>query len=307
MRARIVSHAVPGSRFLDPEVLSRIGNLELVARTVVEGFISGLHRSPFLGLSLDFAAHRQYEPGDDIRKVDWRVFGRTDRFYVKEYEAETNASVFFALDVSRSMDYGSGGITKLDYARFLTACLAYLSAAQRDRVGAAIFDEKIVDHVAPSVRNRRLVLAALDRARPERAGELVAPLTAVGESLPRAGIVVLVSDLYAEPGTVLSALAALRSKGHDVIVFHVLDSAEIRFPFDGPHSLEDLETGERLPVTPEEMGEDYRERVDAHTTELARLMVRNGIDYSLFDTSVPLDEPLFRYLSLREKRLKGRS
>lgn len=307
MRARIVSHAVPGSRFLDPEVLSRIGNLELVARTVVQGFISGLHRSPFLGLSLDFAAHRQYEPGDDIRKVDWRVFGRTDRFYVKEYEAETNASVFFALDVSRSMDYGSGGITKLDYARFLTACLAYLSAAQRDRVGAAIFDEKIVDHVAPSVRNRRLVLAALDRARPERPGELVAPLTAVGESLPRAGIVVLVSDLYAEPGTVLSALAALRSKGHDVIVFHVLDSAEIRFPFDGPHSLEDLETGERLPVTPEEMGEDYRERVDAHTTELARLMVRNGIDYSLFDTSVPLDEPLFRYLSLREKRLKGRS
>ncbi len=307
MRARIVSHAVPGSRFLDPEVLSRIGNLELVARTVVEGFISGLHRSPFLGLSLDFAAHRQYEPGDDIRKVDWRVFGRTDRFYVKEYEAETNASVFFALDISRSMDYGSGGITKLDYARFLTACLAYLSAAQRDRVGAAIFDEKIVDHVAPSVRNRRLVLAALDRARPERPGELVAPLTAVGESLPRAGIVVLVSDLYAEPGTVLSALAALRSKGHDVIVFHVLDSAEIRFPFDGPHSLEDLETGERLPVTPEEMGEDYRERVDAHTTELARLMVRNGIDYSLFDTSVPLDEPLFRYLSLREKRLKGRS
>ncbi len=307
MRARIVSHAVPGSRFLDPEVLSRIGNLELVARTVVEGFISGLHRSPFLGLSLDFAAHRQYEPGDDIRKVDWRVFGRTDRFYVKEYEAETNASVFFALDISRSMDYGSGGITKLDYARFLTACLAYLSAAQRDRVGAAIFDEKIVDHVAPSVRNRRLVLAALDRARPERPGELVAPLTAVGESLPRAGIVVLVSDLYAEPGTVLSALAALRSKGHDVIVFHVLDSAEIRFPFDGPHSLEDLETGERLPVTPEEMGEDYRERVEAHTTELARLMVRNGIDYSLFDTSVPLDEPLFRYLSLREKRLKGRS
>ncbi len=307
MRARIVSHAVPGSRFLDPEVLSRIGNLELVARTVVQGFISGLHRSPFLGLSLDFAAHRQYEPGDDIRKVDWRVFGRTDRFYVKEYEAETNASVFFALDVSRSMDYGSGGITKLDYARFLTACLAYLSAAQRDRVGAATFDATIVEHVAPSVRNRRLVLAALDRARPERAGELVAPLTAVGESLPRAGIVVLVSDLYAEPGTVLAALAALRGKGHDVIVFHVLDSAEIRFPFDGPHSLEDLETGERLPVTPEEMGEDYRERVDAHTTELARLMVRNGIDYVLLDTSVPLDEPLFRYLSLREKRLKGRS
>ncbi len=139
MRNRIASKAVPGTRLLDPTVLARIGNLELVARTVVEGFISGLHSSPFLGLSLDFAAHRPYMPGDDIRKVDWRVFARTDRFYVKEYEAETNANVFFALDVSRSMDYGSGGVTKLEYARFMTACLAYLSAGQRDRVGAATY------------------------------------------------------------------------------------------------------------------------------------------------------------------------
>ncbi len=307
MRVRVSSRAIPGSRFLDPTVLSRIGNLELVAQTVVEGFISGMHSSPFLGLSLDFAAHRPYMPGDDIRKVDWRVYARTDRFYVKEYEAETNANVMFALDVSRSMDYGSGEVTKLDYARFLTACLAYLSAGQRDRVGAAIFDADLVDHVAPSVRNRRLVLAAIDRARPERAGELLQPLRKIGESLRRSGIVVVVSDFYAPPKTVLDAVAALRGKGHDVIAFHVLDHAELRFPFDAPRSFEDLETGERLPVTPEEMGEDYLEQVGAHTSELARLMAQNGVDYELFDTSKPLDGALFRYLSLREKRLKGRS
>ncbi len=288
-------------------MLSRIGNLELVARTVVEGFISGLHSSPFLGLSLDFAAHRPYMPGDDIRKVDWRVFARTDRFYVKEYEAETNANVFFALDISRSMDYGSGEVTKLEYARFMTACLAYLSAGQRDRVGAATFDSALVDHVFPSVRNRRLVLAALDRARAERAGDLLDPLSKIGESLRRRGLIVLVSDLYARPRAVLDAVAALKSKGHDVIVFHVLDPAELSFPFETPRSFEDLETGERIPITPDEMGKEYLEQVEAHTSELAQLMAQNRIDYELFDTSEPLDGALFRYLSLREKRLKGRS
>jgi uncharacterized protein (DUF58 family) len=307
MRGRIASKTVPGTRLLDPTVLSRIGNLELVARTVVEGFISGLHSSPFLGLSLDFAAHRPYMPGDDIRKVDWRVFARTDRFYVKEYEAETNANVFFALDISRSMDYGSGEVTKLEYARFMTACLAYLSAGQRDRVGAATFDSALVDHVFPSVRNRRLVLAALDRARAERAGDLLDPLSKIGESLRRRGLIVLVSDLYARPRAVLDAVAALKSKGHDVIVFHVLDPAELSFPFETPRSFEDLETGERIPITPDEMGKEYLEQVEAHTSELAQLMAQNRIDYELFDTSEPLDGALFRYLSLREKRLKGRS
>ncbi len=151
------------------------------------------------------------------------------------------------------------------------------------------------------------MLAALDRARAERAGDLLGPLGKVGESLRRKGLVVLISDLYARPRAVLSAVAALRSKGHDVIVFHVLDPAELSFPFDSPRSFEDLETGERIPITPDEMGEEYIEQIEAHTSELARLMVQNGIDYELFDTSEPLDGALFRYLSLREKRLKGRS
>ncbi len=306
MRAKIVSRAVPGARFLDPAVLSRIGNLELVARSVVEGFIAGLHSSPFLGLSVDFAAHRQYEPGDDIRKVDWRVYARTDRFYIKEYEAETNANVFFAFDASRSMDYGSAGITKLDYGRYLTACLAYLSASQRDRVGAGVFGEGLVDYVPPSVRHRRLVLSALERASPEAAGDLIRPLTQIAESLRRRGLVVLVSDLYAEPAGVVKALGALRGRGQDVIAFQLLDPAEVDFPFDTPRSFEDLETGERLPVTPDEMRDEYLSLVRGHVGELARLLTEQRIDHELVVTSTPLDAVLFRYLVHRSRRLKAR-
>ena len=307
MRAKIVSKTVPGTRFLDPAVLTRIGNLELVARSVVEGFIAGLHGSPFLGLSLDFAAHRQYLPGDDIRKVDWRVYARTDRFYIKEYEAETNANVFFALDVSRSMDFGSRGITKLEYAKYLTACLAYLSASQRDRVGAAVFADTLGEYIPPSVRHRRLVLAALDRARPGDAGDLLKPLVQVAESLGRRGIVVLVSDLYADPAAIIDAVGALRSKGQDVIVFHILDPAEVDFPFDAPRSFEDLETGERLPINPEDMRNEYLSLIEGHVGELARKMVERRIDHELIVTSTPLDAALFRYLSHRARRLKGRT
>ena len=306
MRARIVSRTVPGTQFLDPAVLTRIGNLELVARSVVEGFIAGAHGSPFLGLSLDFAAHRQYLPGDDIRKIDWKVYGRTDRHYIKEYEAETNANVFFAVDASRSMDYGSRGITKLDYARYLTACLAYLSASQRDRVGAAIFDEKLLEYIPPSVRHRRLILAALDRIQAETAGDLTRPLTQVAESLVRKGIVVLVSDLYTEPKTVLDSVGALRGKGQDVIVFQIMDPAEVDFPFEAARSFEDLETGERLPVTPDVMREEYLSLVEGHVGEISKLMIERGIDHELVVTSTPLDAVLFRYLSHRSRRLKGK-
>ena len=307
MRAKIQSKAVPGTRFLDPTVLTRIGNLELLASSVVEGFIAGLHSSPFLGLSLDFAAHREYMPGDDIRNVDWKVYARTDRYYIKEYEAETNANVFFALDASRSMSYGSQGITKLEYAKYLTACLAYLSAAQRDRVGAAVFGERLGDYIRPSVRNRRLVLAALDRAEATEAGDLVKPLTQIAESLVRKGIVVLISDLYAEPRQVIKSLGALRTKGHDVIVFHILDPAEVDFPFDAPRSFEDLETGERIPVTPDDMRAEYMELLQGHVGELGKLLVDHRIDHELVVTSTPLDAALFQYLSYRARRLKGKS
>ncbi|WP_423928195.1 DUF58 domain-containing protein [Candidatus Palauibacter sp.] len=306
MRARITSRTVPGTQFLDPTVLTRIGNLELVARYVVEGFIAGAHGSPFLGRSLDFAAHRQYLPGDDIRKIDWKVYGRTDRHYIKEYEAETNANVFFAIDASRSMDYGSQGITKLDYARYLAACLVYLSASQRDRVGTAVFDDKLLEYIPPSVRHRRLILAALDRISAETAGDLTRPLIQVAESLTRKGIVVLLSDLYAEPKTVLDSVGALRSKGQDVIVFQILDPAEVDFPFEAARSFEDLETGERIPVMPDDMRTEYLSLVEGHVGELSKLMIERGIDHELAVTSVPLDAVLFRYLSHRARRLKGK-
>jgi uncharacterized protein (DUF58 family) len=308
-----------GARWLEPATLSRIGDLELLARTVVEGFVAGLHRSPFLGLSVDFAEHRPYMPGDDIRKVDWRVYARTDRFYVKQYEAETNADVVFALDASRSMDYGSAGVTKLDYARYLTACLAHLAGGQRDRVGAAVYSRGLDEFVAPSVRHRRRMLAALDRAGSDEgdpghgpggtAGPTHDPVLAFDQlagNLGRRGIVVVASDLYAGPERIVEAVGRLKNRGQDVIVFHVLDPAEVDFPFEQPRSFEDLETGERIPLAPEDVREEYLSRIEGHVAEVARRLLEQQVDHELVVTSTPLDAALFNYLSRRARRLKGR-
>jgi len=296
----------PGAHFLDPAVLARIENLELLARTVVDGFVAGLHRSPYLGLSLDFAEHRAYMPGDDVRKIDWRLFARSDRHYVKLFEAETNASFAVLLDVSRSMSYGSGGVTKLDYARFLAACLTYFSKGQRDRVGLVTFDHEVVDYVPPSVRNLDLVLHTLDRVGAGRAGSLRAPLLRCAEVFQRKGILVLVSDFYEEPDEVLDSVRFLRGRGHDVLVFHVMDPAELDFPFEDPSSFEDLESGEKIPIVPKRLREQYRAVVRAHCEELERRFAGDRVDYTLLDTSRPLDHALFRYLTMREKRSRVR-
>ena len=288
-----------GPRFIDPKVLSRIDNLELVARTVVEGFITGLHRSPFLGLSVDFAEHRAYMPGDDIRRIDWRLFGRTDRFYVKEFEADTNANFSVVLDISRSMDFGYEGITKLDYGRFMAASLAYLSSRQRDRVGLVTFDSDIVDIVPPSAKHLETVLHTLDRTKSTRAGNLEKTLPKIAESFTRRSVVLLISDLYEDPKSVVKAVVSLRQKGNDVIVFHVLDAAEVNFTFDHAINFEDLETGEQLAVVPEVLREQYRNVLNEHVETLTRLLGDNRIDYAFFDTSTPLDVALFKYLSNR--------
>ncbi|MDH3496557.1 MAG: DUF58 domain-containing protein [Gemmatimonadota bacterium] len=289
-----------GTRFLDPTVLARIDNLELAARTVVDGFISGLHHSPYLGVSTDFAEHRPYMPGDDIRRVDWRVFGRTDRFYVKEFEADTNANLLVALDVSRSMDYGSGTLTKLDYGRILAASLLYLSRRQRDRVGLVTFDATLLDIVPPSAKHLELCLHTLDRRAAGRRGELAGPLEKVAEISRRRSIIVLVSDLYDEPTVVFRALARLRDRGHDVIVLHVLDPDELEFPFDGAAPFEDLETGERAPVVPAKMRDEYRALIREHCDTLARGLGQRRVDYYLAQTSKPVDFALFEYLTRRE-------
>lgn len=288
-------------RFLDPAVLARIDDLSLVARTVVDGFINGLHRSPYLGRSIDFAEHRAYMPGDDIRRIDWRVFGRTDRFYVKEFEADTNANVSILLDISRSMAYGSGAITKLDYARYLTACLAYFSRRQRDRVGFVAFDRDIVTMIPPSAKHLEHILHAVSRLEPGGAGDLERPLATIAESVTRRSILVLVSDLYVEPDRLRGALAQLRGKGNEVIVFQVLDPAERTFPFEEAMDVEDLESGDRLPVIPGALRERYRELMEQHLTAVENVLLQQQVDYSLFETSQPLDFALFEYLTRRER------
>ena len=287
--------------FLDPVVLARIDNLELLARTVVDGFINGLHRSPYLGLSIDFAEHRPYMPGDDIRRIDWRVFGRTDRFYVKEFEADTNANFLVVLDISRSMDYASDTISKLDYGRYLAACLSYFSRQQRDRVGLVTIDSDVVEMVPPSAKHLDIVLHTIDRIKPGGQGGFEKPFLKIAEAIKRRSIVAVISDLYQEPREVLRAMSLLKNKGNDVLAFQVLDRAEIEFPFEGPVHFEDLESGERIPVVPERQRESYLELMRTHLDDLSRLLLENRIDYFLFDTSQPLDHALFKYLTRREK------
>ena len=307
--------ATPG--FLDPATLARIDNLELLARTVVDGFITGLHRSPYLGLSMDFAEHRPYNPGDDPRRIDWRLWARTDRYYVKEFEAETNANFTVLLDISASMDYGSGEITKLDYARYLAACLSYFSRRQRDRVGLVTFDDGVRDFVPPSARHLEIVLQTLARVEPGATRELPAGVEGgsagskigglsgavdhVADRIRRRGIVVLISDFYEEPDRAVDAVKRLSFRGSDVIVFHVLDPAEIEFPFREASHFRDRETGERIPVVPETMRDRYRQLIDRHIARLARGFSVERIDYALFDTSTPLDYALFKYLSDRQQ------
>ncbi len=292
---------VPGTRFVDPRVLARIGNLELVARVVVEGFISGLHRSPHLGFSTDFAEHRPYMPGDDIRHMDWRLFARTDRFYLKEFEADTNANFLVMLDVSRSMGYGTTGLTKLEYAKYVAACLAYFSHHQRDRVGFASIDRDIVDYVPPSAKHFYQVLHAIDRAEVRGEGAIGLPLHKVSESQRRRSMLLLLSDLYESPEKIRDAVGPLRDAGHDVVVMHVLDPAELNFPFDSAATFEDLESRERLPVVPARLRSRYIELVREHLETIERLLGEGRVDYVLVDTSKPVDALLFEYLVRRER------
>ena len=300
------THVIPGARFVDPQVLARIRNLELLARTVVDGFINGLHRAPYFGASIDFAEHRGYVPGDDIRRVDWRLYARTDRYFVKQYEADTNANFMALVDVSKSMSFASRGVTKLEYASFLAACLGYLSQRQRDRVGIVTFDQEIVTHVPPSAKHFNVMLQTLDRARAERPGRILEPLTKLAEHFKRRSIVALISDLYESPDAVLEALKPYKFLGNDVVVFHVLDPAEIDFPYTDPSRFEDLESGEEVPVVPESFADQYREMIRAHIDAFTTRCSEARIDYMLLNTSRPLDDALFTYLGNRERLMRVR-
>jgi uncharacterized protein (DUF58 family) len=290
-----------GMRFLAPEVLARIDSLELIARTVVEGFISGLHRSPHLGFSTDFAEHRQYMPGDDLRHLDWKLLARTDRLYIKKYEGDTNTQVHLLIDSSASMGYASGEVSKLQYAQYLASSLAYMSIRQHDPVGLVAFDEGVIEHVpARSVSGHmRTVLGVIDRLVPGRGTALAAQLHSTAELLSRRGIIVLISDLYDEPEALIRGLEHLRFQGNDVIVFHLMDRQELDFEFNQPVVFEDSETEEQMHVLPDVVREEYLRAVGSHVEAIREGATRNRIDYELLKTSEPLDSALFSYLARR--------
>jgi uncharacterized protein (DUF58 family) len=295
----------PKNRFIDPKVLMKIQNLELVARTVVEGFVSGLHRSPYMGFSVDFAAYREYQPGDEIRRIDWNVFSRSDRLYVKLYEGETNTRVLVMLDVSGSMNYGSGEVKKIDYARILAACLTYFAHHQRDGVGLLTFDSQVRAHVPPSRRRGQLltILSEIDRVQPTEQSEFKKPLRFLAEYLTRKGVIVVISDLYDEPDNIIAGLKALKAKGNDIIVFHIMDNFELTFPFEDMAQFEDLETKKKLHVIPEYLRKQYLAILNEHMERIRKELAGSRIDYVLMDTSKPLDSGLFTYLAARSKSI----
>jgi len=301
-----LSSSIPGARFIDPSVLARIGNLDLVAKAIIDGFINGLHKAPFYGSSADFAEHRSYVSGDDVRRIDWRVYARTERFYVKEYEADTNANFSVLLDMSKSMDFGTRGITKFEYARILAGCLTNLVHRQRDRVGLVAFDQDIVEYVPPSAKHMEVVLHTLDKLVPSRPGMLGPPLKKLAEYFGRRGMLVVISDFNEDPEAVAEAIGLLRFRGNDVIVFHVLDPSELDFTFPDASSFEDLESGIQIPVVPQGLRDEYRALVTAHTEALRKKLVTNRVDYAVLDTSKPLDFALYGYLSMRTRRLRTR-
>lgn len=287
-------------------MLAKISDLALLARTVVDGFMHGQHRSLRKGSSSDFAQHRSYQPGDDLRRIDWRVYGRTDRFYIKEYEADTNASVMFALDQSGSMDFGSGAVTKFEYGRFLVASLAWLSQAQGDRVGLATFAGDLVDVVPPSVRHLQLLLHTLSRANASGKSQLVPAIERVGLLTVRAGIVALVTDCYERADALGRAIDALRVRGHDVIVFHLIDPAELSLPGDMPATFQDAESGALLPLKPGELRTKYQSLLNAHHLALTKRIAAAGADYVRINIADPLDGALHAYLDARLSRSRVR-
>lgn len=292
-------------RFLDPEVLAGISSLDLLAKTVVDGFVAGLHRSPDFGFSQEFAEYRAYTPGDDLRHVDWNLFARTERCYLKRYRGETNSQITVLLDASNSMQYTSGPPKKIDYARFVAASIFYLAIHnQRDAAGLIIFDDEVRDTIRPSTRPGQLarLFAGLEHAEPRARTDFAKPLHHFQNFLHRRGIAIVISDFYEEPETVVRTIAPLRFRGNEVVLFHILDPQEIRPVMKGSAVLVDMETDHRIEVIPEYAKTGYRAKIDAHIQQLRTRTRAAGMDYQLLVTNQPLDAALREYLTLRQER-----
>jgi uncharacterized protein (DUF58 family) len=293
-------------RFLDPATLNSISGLDLIAKTVVDGFVAGLHRSPDFGFSQEFAEYRAYAQGDDLRHVDWNVFARTGRCYLKRYRGETNTRLLVLLDTSASMGYGSHAVNKLDYARFLAASLCYLANVQRDAAGLIVFDEEVSNYVAPSTRQGQLfrLLHAIEQAHTGTRTDFTKPFVHFQNFLHRRGMVVVISDFYEDPAVIVKTVEPLRFRGNEVILFHLLDPQEIAPKFREPVLLVDMEnSGSAMEVSPEYARHEYRTKIDAHIEALRSQARGAGMDYFLVDTRRPLDEGLREYLSVRRGML----
>ena len=292
-------------RFLDPGVLASISSLDLLAKTVVDGFVAGLHRSPDFGFSQEFAEYRAYTPGDDLRHVDWNLFARTERAYLKRYRGDTNSQLTILLDASNSMNYTANPArpSKMDYARFAAASLCYLAIHnQRDAAGLIVFDDEVRNYIRPSTRQGQLhrLLAGLEQAEPRARTDFTKPLLHFQNLLHRRGIVIMFSDFYEDPASIVRTIEPLRYHGNEVVLFHVLDPKEIRPELHGPAILIDLETDQRLEVIPEYTRTEYSKKIDDHIEQLRNRARGAGMDYHLLVTDQPLDATLREYLAIRQ-------
>ncbi len=307
MSAGTANQSAPS--LLRPEVLARLSSLELVAKSVVEGYFTGLHRSPFFGFSQEFSEYRAYNDGDDPRFIDWNVYARTDRTFIKRFIGETNTTINLVLDVSGSMDYATGGISKLLYGKYVCASLAYLARKQHDAIGLTLFDESIRDIIPPSSHPDTMyrTLALLEKTIADKATEFKSQLQQLAGTLRKRGILVLVSDLYCDPQELADQLMPLIQHGHEVALFHLLDPSE-RNPsehvksFRSASQLRDVETGDEVNVSADFLRDEYPQRIRSHIKDLQDISLRNGIHYTCCQTDESLNEVLHQYLMLRQQQ-----
>jgi uncharacterized protein (DUF58 family) len=299
-------------KYLHPATISRLANMNLRARLVVEGFITGLHRSPYHGFSVEFAEHRQYMPGDEIRHVDWKVYGKTDRFYVKQFEEETNLKCYILVDQSASMGIADAGkVSKFDYASYLAAALSYLMIHQRDAVGLMLFNERISRYLPPRSVQSYLtpLLGELENAKPAGAANWTTSLHQIAEQIKRRGLIIVLSDflprdLDTEPAQMLAGLKHFRHRKHEVLVFQILDPLDYRFDFRDDAIFQDVESGLQLPTQPHHLRTAVQKEIDEYLAWFKRQCRENQIDYTLMDTATDFDRALMQYL-LKRKRLVG--
>jgi len=288
-------------KFLDPKVLNKITRLDLKARHIVEGFMGGMHKSPYHGFSVEFAEHREYAPGDDLKHLDWKVFGKTDRLYIKEYELETNLRSHILIDTSESMDYGSKDVTKLELASHIAASMAYLVLRQQDSVGMVCFDKEVKTFIptSSSMGHLRPILGTLAGANAQNKTDLGTVLNTLAERIQRRGLIILISDLFDRPDVILKSLQHFSHKRHDVIVFHVLDEFELTFPFERMTLFEGLEEYPKLLIDPRSLRKAYLEEVNKFCEEMRKGCVKQMIDYVRISTDQDLDVELTKYLASR--------